>query len=238
MIDLYGISPEADQLIINEETGGQAYYEKTERHPTWPGGMSGVTIGNGYDLGYSTKANIAADWGPFLTANAIAALQSVSGIHGSPASSHAHELHWIDVPWDAAMAVFHERDLPKWVDIVRRVLPNCGKLNGDCLGAIVSLAFNRGPSFDQSGARYTEMRNIKQHMGMMQFDKIPADFRSMKRLWPVGGDLWRRREHEAVLFEKGLAAMSGVAPAPQQSAPILQPSPEQPCAPSPSEPMP
>lgn len=200
MTDLYGISEDADALIINEETGGKAYYLKTEQHPDWPGGMSGVTIGNGYDCGYSTAADIAADWGPLLPANAVTALQSVAGIHGSAASSHARELHWITVSWDAAMAVYHNRDLPKWVGIVERALPNCEKLNGDQFGAEVSLAFNRGASFDLSGDRYVEMRNIKTHMIAERFDMIPGEFLAMRRLWPQGGDLWRRRGHEAALF--------------------------------------
>ena len=150
MTDLYGISQDADDLIVSEETGGRQYYEATESHPTWPGGASGVTIGNGYDIGYSTPEEIAADWGPVLSAQAVSALQSVAGIHGSPAHSHAQELHWITVPWDAAMAVYHERDLPKWVGICERALPNFDLLHPDQKGAIVSLAFNRGASFDLS----------------------------------------------------------------------------------------
>lgn len=200
MTDFHGISQDADDLIINEETGGQAYYEKTEMHPDWPGGMSGVTIGNGYDCGYSDPATIAADWGPLLSAQAVSALQSVAGIHGSPAQSHAHELHWITVPWEAAMEVFHERDEPKWVGIVERDLPNCAQLNGDQLGALVSLAFNRGASFDSVGDRYAEMRNIKAHMENQAFSLIPGEFLAMRRLWPQGGDLWNRRGHEAALF--------------------------------------
>lgn len=217
MTDLHGISQDADNLIINEETGGQPYYEKTEMHPDWPGGMSGVTVGNGYDCGYSDPATIAADWGPVLPADEVAALQSVAGIHGSPAQSHARELHWITIPWDAAMAVYHNRDLPKWVGIVQSALPNCDQLNGDQLGALTSLAFNRGPSFDQPGDRYVEMRNIKAHMEAERFDLIPAEFLSMRRLWPQGGDLWNRRGHESALFENGLH---------EQEAPaqVLQPT--------------
>lgn len=211
MTNLCGISLEADNLIIQEETGGQAYYNATERHPTWPGGASGVTIGNGYDLGYSTAAQIAADWGSFLASQALTALQSVAGIHGSPAQSHARELHWVTVSWDAAMAVFHNKDLPKWTDIVKQLLPNCDKLNGDCFGALVSLAFNRGPSFDNLGDRYIEMRNIKSHMASLEFEKIPAEFLAMRRLWPVDGDLWKRRGHEASLFQRGLTSMHALA---------------------------
>ena len=213
--DLHGIGQASDILIVDEETGGQAYYERTEMHPDWPGGASGVTIGNGYDCGYSDAATIASEWGPYLPANAIAALQSVAGIHGSPAQSEAHALHWITVPWDAGMAVFHNRDLPKWVGVCERDLPNFDQLPPDCKGVLVSVAFNRGDSWqipaikDPSG-RYIEMRAIKDHMTNGDFIAIPAEIRAMKRLWPLGTadhtDLTNRREHEAVLFENTLAA--------------------------------
>ena len=218
--DLHGISPAGDSLIIDEETGGQEYYEKTEMHPDWPGGASGVTIGNGYDCGYSDAATIAADWGPYLNVAAVQALQAVAGVHGSPAQSEAHALHWITVPWDAAMAVFHNRDLPKWMGICEQDLPNFDQLNGDCRGALLSLAFNRGDSWnipaerDPSG-RYTEMRAIKTDMENGTFDAIPAEIRAMKRLWPLGSvnhnDLTNRREHEALLFEHGIANMAQAA---------------------------
>ena len=201
---LYGISQASFDLIVNEETGGQAYYEKTEMHPDWPGGASGVTIGIGYDCGYSTPGTIAADWRVQLPQSVIQALQGAAGVRGSPASALAHELHWITVPWSSAMAVFSTLDLPKWVGIVRNALPNCDKLSPDCLGALVSLAFNRGASFTLQGDRYTEMRNIKAHMASMDFIQIPNEFLSMRRLWPQGGDLWKRRGHEAALFESGL----------------------------------
>ena len=198
------ISQEAETLIINEETGGQAYYEKTETHPDWPGGMSGVTIGCGYDCGYATEADIASDWGTLLPADALAALQSVAGIHGSPAHSHAAELHWIAVPWKAAMAVFLKKDVPKWTLICQRDLPNFSALKLTCRGVIVSLAFNRGPSFNDAGDRYVEMRSIKANIIAGRFDLIPGNIIRMQRLWPVNGDLWNRRAHEAALFQKGL----------------------------------
>ena len=199
-IDLHGISQDAADLIINEETGGETYYSATESHPDWPGGASGVTIGQGYDCGYATPDEIFADWSGRISADAVTALQSVAGIHGSPAQSHARELHWITVPWDAALTVFYDRDLPKWVGIVERALPNCDQLHGDQLGATTSLAFNRGASFDLPGDRYSEMRAIKAHMAAQRFDLIPAEFLAMRRLWPEGGDLWKRRGHEAALF--------------------------------------
>jgi GH24 family phage-related lysozyme (muramidase) len=90
---------------------------------------------------------------------------------------------------------------------VAAALPNCDKLSPDSLGAIVSLAYNRGASF---GPGRPEMHNIYNHMVAQQFDKIPAEFVSMTRLWPKGGDLYRRRLHEAELFKAGLVSVPAV----------------------------
>jgi GH24 family phage-related lysozyme (muramidase) len=198
-------SQAAIDLIVAEEVSSQAVYEKKFQHPEWPGGMSGVTIGIGYDCGYSTPTIIQGDWGNKLSVAMVAALEAVAGIHGSAASSHAHELrNVVMVPWEAAMAVFIGRDIPKWEAIVSRALPNTVNLAPDSFGALVSLAYNRGPSFSNAGDRYREMRAIKDHMAKEQFAEIPDEFRSMRRLWPNMTGLRNRRDHEAALFEKGL----------------------------------
>lgn len=200
-------SQAAVDLIVMEEVSSKQTYIAKYQHPEWPGGMSGVTVGIGYDCGYSTANTIQGDWGDKLPAPMVAALQAVAGVHGSPAVSHAHELHGIvTIPWDAAMAVFIGRDMPKWEGIVAKALPNTDKLSPDSFGALVSLAYNRGPSFSNAGDRYREMRSIHDHMASFRFDLIPADFRSMKRLWPQVAGLRARRDHEAILFAKGLAA--------------------------------
>lgn len=199
------ISQKAFNLIINEETGGQSYYERTEQHPDYPGGSSGVTIGVGYDCGYETADSIQADWGPHLSADMVSHLRACAGIHSSPARALAHELRSkITVPWTVALNVFQSRDVPKWESIVARALPNTHLLTGDSFGALVSLAFNRGASFSLPGARYAEMRSIKTLMGLRKYTSIPEEIRGMKRLWKAGSDLWNRREHEAKLFEEGL----------------------------------
>lgn len=205
-------SQAAIDLIVMEEVSSEAAYQKLYQHPEWPGGASGVTIGIGYDCGYSTPTVIAGDWSDKLPPAMVKALEDVAGIHGSPASSHAHALRGIvTVPWEAAMAVFQQRDMPKWEAIVAHALPNTDQLPPDSFGALVSLAYNRGPSFQAPGDRYTEMRGIRALMGAKQFDRIPDEFRSMKRLWPNMVGLRNRRDHEATLFQKGLASAAPVA---------------------------
>ncbi len=203
-------SQTAIDLIWQEETGGASYYaHSNECRADWPGGASGVTIGGFYDLGYVSETELTRDWDDKLPAPMMEALESVVGIHGRPAQSHARELDGIvSVPESIARDVFVDREIPKWEAAVNR-LPNADKLPPDCFGALVSIAMNRGDEFGSSAmrdpaGRYREMRAIRADMMSESFGAIPALIRSMKRLWPHTKDLQERREHEAELFEAGL----------------------------------
>jgi hypothetical protein len=201
-------SPAAVQMIVAFEVSSQATYTAKYQPPTWPGGQSGVTIGIGYDCGYSTANEIKAAWGPVLPAPMVTELAKTAGIHGSPASSYAHTLHGtVRVPWAAAMSVFQNRDMPKWESILSVTLPNTSLLSPDCYGALVSLIYNRGASFSAPGDRYKEMRAIKANMGTKNFGAIPGNIREMCRLWPTVAGLRTRRMQEAALFQKGLSAI-------------------------------
>lgn len=218
------ISKEAVDLIVSEEVSSPAVYEKKYRRPEWPGAMSGVTIGCGYDVGQNSQAQLRKDWDGVIPAAMIDALAQTCGITGEAAKPHAHRLRAVvDVPWDAALKVFEKNTLPRYIALARRHLPNTEKLSPDSFGAIVSLVFNRGASFGNDGARYVEMRNIKAHMLTGQFYKIPAEFRAMKRLWPNLPGLLRRRDREADLFAKGLKA--AVVPPASKPAPAPSPAP-------------
>jgi len=207
------ISQAAFDLIVKEEVSGRAYYEKKYRHPEWPGGQSGITIAIGYDIGYATPAKLRADWYDRLGASMYSLLLPCCGVRGAAAQAKLASVKAVDVPWDQAIAVFMQRDLPDWISKCRSALPNFDMLPADCRGALVSLAYNRGASFtipesqDKTG-RYREMRAIRQHMTAQEFDRIPGEFRSMKRLWDNG--LVGRREREAKLFEKGLQSRQPV----------------------------
>lgn len=206
--------------IVTEEDSGQAYYTKHYVHFEWPAGASGPTVGIGYDCGYSTPDQIRKDWSGIIPDAMVDALVRAAGLKGQAAASfvHAHYAS-VTITWDQAMAEFMNRELPKWEAQCRAALPNYDLLPGDCAGAIDSLAYNRGSGgFHAAGDRYTEMRAITAHMTTKEFDKIPAEYLRMRRLWPTGGDLWRRRGHEAALFQKGLDSAKTDPPSPPPSA--------------------
>ena len=234
-VRLHGISQSAFDLIVEFEVSSEALYNKLYRRPTRPGGASGITVGIGYDCGYSTAAQIRSDWGEVLSASMVAALASVSGLTGTRAASAlASVRNKVDVPWAAALAVLSNTSLPKYVALAAK-LPNWDKLPPDCKGALVSLVYNRGASFGNSGSRYQEMRNIRSHMAAERFSAIPAELRSIKRIWAGDANLRGllvRRDKEADLFQRGLKApLEAAAPAeaaPPEPVPDVPPRPPDP----------
>lgn len=208
------ISQDAIDLIIEEEVSSEASYRRLYQRPTWPGVQSGPTVGIGYDLGQTTASEIRKDWSRYVAADTVTAMASVAGIHGGAGHAATMRIHSkVLVPWEAAESVFLDHDVPKWIAIVRAHLSHTDELGPDCLGALVSLTFNRGPSFEKDGNRYREMRAIKACMSAGNFAAIPDELRSMRRIWPNKSErgLVLRREHEAELFERGLQSIPTAA---------------------------
>lgn len=190
---------------------------------TWPGGASGPTGGIGYDFAYESASQIEADWGDLLDASTITKLQSYVGCYGSQAQKLVQSAHGIVIPRSAAEKVFRERNIPRYTTLTLSTY-NCTMLNGDGLGSMVSLTFNRGTSMTDPPGRPNvrlEMRQIRDALAAGHPELVPGYFRSMKRLWVGLGlnGLISRREAEAVMFEKSLG--SGVNQPPKHTdAPV------------------
>ena|SRR4028119_1939271 len=219
------ISQRATDLIIEYETGGRSNYERHFRsRPVWPKASSGITIGCGYDLGYVSRSSFEADWADLLKGlpqAQRAALTSCVGFHSGKhpearMRSLLAKVAELKVPWDTALSVFSKRTLPLYISKTAAALSNTEKLNGDSFGALVSLTFNRGPSYAQPHRpatdrldRYREMRTIKALMARGKFAQIPDQIRAMVRIWAgtaIERGMRRRRMDEAKLFAEGLAA--------------------------------
>lgn len=207
MIDLHGISQAAFDLIVNSEVSSRAVYERDYRRPERPGGASGITVGIGYDCGYSSAAVIRKDWDGKISGAMVDVLCSVAGLKGTAAQNRLASIrNRVDVPWGAALDVFSNVSVPKYLRSCQ-ALPHFDELSQDCKGVLLSLVYNRGASFSQAGPRYVEMRAIKALMAARRFTFIPAELRKMKRLWttPSVRGVAIRREQEARLFERGLS---------------------------------
>jgi hypothetical protein len=193
------LSAKGIQRIIEWETGGENYYDP---QPEWPGEQSGITIGVGWDLGHTSATDTSRAWAPLLPPSTVAALVAVSGRKGEAAQQVLPHVRHLTIPWVAAEAVFTDVTLPTWYLRMLRIYPQAVELPGDCVAALVSLVFNRGPSL--TGDRRTEMREIQAALKTGELTKIPLQLRAMKRLWPNSKGLRRRRDEEADLFEAAL----------------------------------
>ncbi|MBT0670707.1 hypothetical protein HT136_20270 [Novosphingobium profundi] len=209
------ISAAASDLVVGFEVGSRAYYERALIHPIWPQAGSGITIGIGHDLGYTTKEAFARNWAG-LSASDRARLSGAIGKRGAAAKALLGSLRDIRVPWTLAEGVYRKVDIPEMIATTTRVLPNCERLAPDCLGALVSLSFNRGASYATARKatdtidRYREMRAIRALMAAGQFSLVSAQIRAMKRIWrgtTIEGGMNRRRDAEADLFDAGIKAM-------------------------------
>jgi len=221
------ISQAAIDLIIASEVTDRATYERSYAKPTRPAGDSGVTIGIGYDLGQVSAGQFRADWAGHLTTAEMNRLAACCGVQGAPAEPLARSLADLSIPWEAAVAVFSGVSLPAYTAATVAAIPGADRLPPDCLGALVSLAYNRGEAgFTKNDDRRREMRAIRAAIIDGHPEAVPAQFRAMKRLWaglPGLAGLLTRRDAEADLFERGLnAAPAPPAPTP---APVAAPIP-------------
>ncbi len=203
------LTPECVDFIVGQETGGQAYYQKVACHPVWPGGASGVTIGVGYDLGQNTAAAFQAAWGGALDAATLARLATVCGLSGPAAEARVAALQDIVIPFATATQVFQASTLPKYEAMTLEAFPGLSGLHPLCVGAMVSLVYNRGPGL--VGDSRTEMRTIHDLIQAGTPQGVPDQFRAMKRLWPGAPSLCARRDAEATMFQNGLDAMAPAA---------------------------
>jgi hypothetical protein len=225
MFDLHGISQETFEDGIGYEVTSKAAYEARYRWPTWPKLQSGVTGGIGYDFGQATKAQIRADWGDKVDAKTLKALLSCSGVTGVAARDLVERLHdVVSIPWNDALDVYSNHDLPRYTAMCRAHLPGYDGLSPHCKGVLFTLVLNRGASFDLPETRYAEMRGIKAAIKKGDLARVPALLRSMRRLWPDSKGLRDRREKEALRWEQGLAEHHPEAHAAlDQVAPIADP---------------
>lgn len=195
------LSLKSIDMIIGFEISSFNYYDKFLKHPTYPQGESGITIGIGYDLGYNTKEQIESDWGGLLTKNIIDRLKFVSGLKGEKAKDVINSMIDIQIPLQSAKAVFIDKSIVRFALMTKLAFNGVEELGADAQGALVSLVYNRGSNTDNTERR-KEMHNIVQLVKSKDYDGISNEIISMKRLWGSSmKGLLSRRDAEAAMVK-------------------------------------
>ena len=194
-------------FIAREEVSDASTYRKKYCTPTVPPFPSGITIGIGYDCRFVRRDDLLADWGDVLPVFMIERLETALGRIGSPALRD--QMAGVVVPLGAAMRVFAQRSLPKYLEQTRIIYPQVADdvLTAAQRTALVSLVYNRGT--DLTGDRRREMRSIREWLALGQIDRVADEFESMIRLWnaATAPGLILRRQAEATLWRSGFGAL-------------------------------
>jgi len=201
------ISSKAIQLIIQHEIGGRAVYDKKYNKPIWAGGESGITIGFGFDMGYTSDKQFMADWSGAINLNYINALRPTLGIKGIQAKAMLKgEILNVRIPYNTAYEVFVKSSLPRYYAMTKKIYPNMDLLNDDTQGALVSVVYNRGNKLE--GDSRAEMRAIVDLIATQDYEGIAEQIEKSKRLWENRGldGLVVRRESEADLVRDSMMA--------------------------------
>lgn len=202
------IPAEAVAFIVRHEISSRAHYERALQAPAHPGAESGVTIGIGYDLRFADPERFEREWGAVLPSETMARLRPWLGKKATDEA--VAELAEVRVPLEPAWRVFCSTSMPRAIEKVRTAFPNLDALPPLCRGALVSLVFNRGSRLTDWPGKDTrrEMAEIGRLLDSGRPDDlaaVPAQFESMKRLWPTLAGLRDRRDEEAAMFRRGLA---------------------------------
>jgi len=191
------VSRKGVEQIVQFEISSEAYYRRRLSRPIWPKGESGITIGIGYDLGYTPKEQIGEEWRGKIADFDLDELVEVGGLKGEAAERALPFVEHIRIPLEAAKEVFYTSTLPQYADLTRKAYPGVEDLPADAQAMILSLVFNRGTSM--SGSKRREMKAIQPLVAEKDLDGIAAQIRAMKRLWDPAAlpGLHVRRDKEA-----------------------------------------
>jgi GH24 family phage-related lysozyme (muramidase) len=187
--------------LVQFEISSDAYYNRFLKHPAWPGGASGVTIGIGYDLGYCSEAQLRRDWRGHVGDAELAALETTCRLKGSAAGASVsrQSIRAVTVELAHARQVFYQSSLPAYAAKCMAAYPGIDKLPPDAQTAILSLVYNRGTA--KSGSTRSEMQAIGPLIEDGELQGIAGQIIGMKRLWEGKGldGLLTRRDQEAAL---------------------------------------
>jgi hypothetical protein len=196
-------------FIARAEVSGPREYRRKYTNPVWPSVRSGITIGIGYDLQFTTRAQLRTDWRR-LPAQALDDLQQVLGVPGSV--DRLASVRHVVVPLLEAMVVFLNRTLPRCLLLTRSIYPELDDLSAARQTALVSLVYNRGTRLDDRNPlqeERREMRAIQQLLASGSLDEVDEQFEEMTRLWDPNrlAGLIQRRRDEARLWRSGFEAL-------------------------------
>jgi hypothetical protein len=183
--------------------------ETVQVHPYWPGGISGVTLGIGWDLGYHDASELHHEWASLGT-TALEWLDIAAGKKGDAARALITQLKTIDVPVDVSKKVLESSLRDYYYPFVTTHFPGLTALPAEAQVVLISLVFNRGISmghepdwrFAKTVDSRWEFRELRRDVQDRDLFAMYTHLGTMKRLWENPGPRGlriRRRDEQALI---------------------------------------
>lgn len=132
------VSKKSLDLVVANEISSKSAYNSKYKFPTWPHGNSGITIGIGYDLGYTTKSQFEKDWKNLLDENSFKKLVKVIGLKGQDAKTAlTSAIKTVEIPYTNALSVFYITSIPEYAKKTAGIYSGVELLPPDAQGALL-----------------------------------------------------------------------------------------------------
>ena len=164
--------------------------------PYWPGGISGVTLDPGVDLGHASEAFIERIYAPLLTKKEIRALRLVYGFKGVDARDALNSsltIKGIRISSEQGADLMHHTASPYWKGISRR-FPALIRKNtpASVQTVLLSLAYNRG-------ILNRHLATLEQSLKARKWAEVAAKVGAMQQNHKLPGIRIRRRQEKMVI---------------------------------------
>ena len=193
--------------LLRNFDGDLGWVHKQEGHrgtPYWPGGISGITLDPGVDLGHVNEDFIKQLYASLLTNRQMDAVLKVAGFKGQDARIVLGEspvLQSIQISDDQSVALMPHSAKPYWNGIVRR-FPVLARQNtpASIQTVLLSLAYNRG-------IRNRHLESLNTPLICRQWKEVAKLIGAMQQSHQLKG-IRKRRRKEGMLVTSELAFLA------------------------------
>jgi len=198
-----GLRAEKASEFLKGFDGDLEWIHEKEGHrgkPYWPGGMSGVTLDPGVDLGHATPELVEQLYSELLKKSELKTLSAVFGLkgeHARDALNAVPAVKAIRISREQSSEVLPFAARPYWDQIVSRFRGLSRKdTPGSVQTALLSLSYNRGP-FNRG------LEPLGEPLRNKRWSAVAQKIGSMQQRHKLKGIRIRRR-HEALTIEAEL----------------------------------
>ena len=177
--------------------GDLSWVHEREGHvgePYWPGGMSGVTIDPGVDLGHADRSLLLDNYYDLMTSEQLNEAFSLKGITGQRAAEALSQLSYLSsfkITREEASRIFPSITTPYWNGLLKR-WPALAEAPSSVQTAMLSVSFNRG--YNNS-----KLESLTEFISRKDWMKLGESIKEMQQDHSLDG-IRKRRQLESELI--------------------------------------